>query len=53
MTIEVKLAEGYYSSDHKTVSIVNAKTKETIADGIDVNYAKLIIKAVNESKEGE
>ena len=49
--IEVKLAEGYYSSDLKTLDIIDSETKEVIANFVPREYAKLIIKAVNEYKE--
>lgn len=48
---EVKLEKGYHSSDLKTVAIVDSKSKEVIADGVDVEYAELIIRAVNEYRE--
>lgn len=48
MNITIKLKEGYYTSDYKKVDILDAFTEEIIAKEVKVEYAKAIIKAINE-----
>jgi len=53
MVKDIKLKEGYYSSDHKLLNIVDCETGETIAHDVPVDYAKLMIKAVNDHEQSK
>lgn len=51
MCRDVKLSKGFHSSDHSRVEIIDAETREIVADNVKVEYAELIIKAVNEYED--
>lgn len=51
LTREFTLKEGNYTNDHKCVDLIDVQTGDVVASKMKVEYAKAIIRAVNEHIE--